>query len=99
MNIKKGDKVIIMAGKDRGKTGTILKSFPKESRVIVEGHNKLKKHQKANRNAKGAIIDIAHPMHVSNVMLVGSNGKGTRTGKKLVGDKYVRVAKKGDREI
>ncbi len=68
MKIKVGDNVKIIAGKDKGKTGTVIKTLKKESRVVVEGINIVKKHQKPNNNNdKGGIIEIAAPIHVSNV--------------------------------
>lgn len=72
MHIKKDDKVIILTGKDKGKTGTIVKSFPKENRVIVSGINVLKVHQKPRKaGEKGQILDKAMPIHVSNVKKSG----------------------------
>ncbi len=96
MKIKKDDKVIIIAGKDKGKTGKVLKAFPVENQVIVDGVNIKKKHQKATRGGqKGQIIDKVFPVDVSNVMLVDpKSGERTRIGKTLVKDKFVRVAKK-----
>ena len=68
MHIKKDDKVIILTGKDKGKSGKVLKSFPKDNKVIVEGINVLKVHQKPRRSGeKGQIIDKAMPVHSSNV--------------------------------
>jgi len=70
MKIKKGDNVIVIAGKDKGKTGKIDRSLPKENKVIISGINLLKRHQKAKRSdQKGQIVDKAMPIHVSNVML------------------------------
>jgi large subunit ribosomal protein L24 len=70
MKIKKGDKVIIITGKDKGKSGVVLRSFPKLSRVLVEGMNKKKIHQRARKqNEKGKIVEQATPVHVSNVKL------------------------------
>ncbi len=96
MKIRKDDKVIVIAGKDKGKTGKVLKAMPKEDKVVVEGVNMKKKHQRATRGGqKGQIIDKVFPIHVSNVMLLDpKNSKPTRVGKTLVKDKYVRVAKK-----
>lgn len=72
MHVKKDDKVIILTGKDKGKTGTIVKSFPKENRVIVSGINVLKVHQKPRKaGEKGQILDKAMPIHVSNVKKSG----------------------------
>jgi len=80
MKIKKGDKVIVITGKDKGTTGTVARAFPKLDRVIVEGVNIKKKHQKPKRGgAKGQIIEKPFPLHVSNVMLVNAKtGKGSR---------------------
>ena len=98
--IKKGDNVIVIAGKDKGKKSTVVKVLPKESRLVVEGVNMHKKHQRASRGAKGQMIDIAGTIHISNVMVVdGKSGKGTRLGKKKIGDKVVRIAKKSGQEI
>ena len=96
MKIQKDDKVIIISGKDKGKTSKVLKAFPAEGKVIVEGVNIRKKHQKPTKGGqKGQILDKTFPIDVSNVMLVDpKGGKPTRVGKKKVGEKYVRVAKK-----
>lgn len=68
MHVKKGDKVIVMAGKDKGATGTIVRSFPKKDLILVEGVNKVKRHQRAKKgSAKGQIVEKAMPIHVSNV--------------------------------
>ncbi len=72
MHVKKDDKVIVLAGKDKGKTGTVVKAFPKENKVIVSGVHVMKTHQKPRKGGeKGQIIDKAMPIHVSNVALVG----------------------------
>jgi len=96
MKIKKDEKVIVIAGKDKGKTGKVLKAFPADNKVIVEGVNIKKKHQKATRGGQpGQLVDKTFPVDVSNVMLIDpKTGKGTRIGKKMVGDKFVRVTKK-----
>lgn len=79
MKIKKGDKVIVITGKDKGTTGTVGRAFPAENRVIVEGVNLRKKHQKGKRGGTGQIVEKPAPIHVSNVMLIDSKtGKGTR---------------------
>lgn len=71
MHVKKGDNVIVLSGKDRGKKGKVVKSLPKLSKVIVEGVNVTKKHQRARKtNEKGTIISVAMPVHVSNVKKV-----------------------------
>ena len=71
MKIKKGDNVKVIAGKDKGKTGKILKAMPKENLVVVEGLNLRKKHQKAvSKDKKGQLIEIASPMNASNVKVI-----------------------------
>lgn len=96
MKIRKGDNVIVISGKDRGKTGKVLEAFPRTEGVLVEGVNLKKKHQKPQRsNQKGQIVETARPIHVSNVMLVDpSGGERTRVGFKMEGEKKVRIAKK-----
>jgi large subunit ribosomal protein L24 len=70
MHVKKGDKVVILAGKDKGATGEILKAMPKENKVLVSGINKMKKHARATKSGqKGQIIEKEMPLHVSNVAL------------------------------
>ena len=77
MHVKKDDKVIVLTGKDKGKTGSVVKSFPKENKIIVSGVNVLKVHQKARKSGeKGQIIDKTMPIHVSNVRKT-SDRKGT----------------------
>jgi len=85
MKIKVGDKVKVLAGKDKGKEGKIIKTFKKESRVLVEGVNIVKKHQKPNnQNESGGILERENPIHVSNVKLVKTETKTkeTKTTKK-----------------
>lgn len=100
MKIRKGDKVIIITGTDKGKTGTVTTAFPKTNQVVVEGLNMKKKHQKPRGNRKGQIVERAMPLNVSNVMLVDpKTGKGTRVSITRKGDKRVRVAVKSRTEI
>lgn len=74
MHVKKGDNVIVLAGKDKGKTGKILRSFPKENLVLVEGVNMKKVHERAKKTSgKGAVIDKNFPIHVSNVKIHGKS--------------------------
>lgn len=96
MNLVKGDKVIVIAGRDKGKTGTIQKVFPKLDRVVVENVNVRKKHKKPTQaNPEGSIVEVYAPIHASNVMLVDpKTKKPTRVGHKEVKGKKVRVAKK-----
>ena len=99
MKIKKNDSVIVIAGKDKGKTAKVLRAFPKADKVIVEGVNMRKKHERARKaNSKGQIVEKAMPIHVSNVMLLEGK-KGVRAGKKLIGEKKVRVSRKTGKEI
>lgn len=101
MHVKKGDKVVVITGKNKGKEGTILKAFPKKDRVLVEGINIVKKHQKASRdNAQGGIIEKEASIHVSNVSLIcPKTGKPTRVGYEIRDDKKVRIAKKSGEVI
>jgi len=96
MHVKKGDKVAVISGKDKGKTGVILEAYPKNNRVLVEGVNIVKKHAKPSQdNPQGGIISQEAPIHVSNVMpLDPKTGEPTRVGYKEVDGKKVRVAKK-----
>ncbi len=68
MNIKSGDNIIVITGKDKGKTGKVTKAFPKENMVVIEGVNVKKRHQRATRQGqKGQIVEQSHPIHISNV--------------------------------
>ena len=82
MHVKKGDKVMVITGKDKGKTGVILAAFPKKNRVLVEGVNIVKKHSKPSQmNPQGGIINQEAPIHVSNVMPIDpKTGEPTRVG-------------------
>lgn len=101
MKLKKGDNVIIITGKDKGKKGKIVRVLVAENRVIVEGANMMKRHQRPRKSGeKGSMRDIEMPMSASNVMIVDpKSGKATRIGKKKVGDKMVRIARKSNQEI
>ncbi|KUP04631.1 50S ribosomal protein L24 [Bacillus coahuilensis m2-6] len=96
MHVKKGDKVMVITGKDKGKTGTILAAYPKKDRVLVEGINVVKKHAKPSQaNPQGGIISQEAPIHVSNVMILDpKTNEPTRVGFKVEDGKKVRVAKK-----
>ena len=95
MHVKKGDKVVVISGKDKGKQGTILSAYPKQNRVLVEGINIVKKHSKPSQlNPQGGIISREAAIHVSNVMpLDPKSGNPTRVGYKIENGKKVRVAK------
>ncbi|MFS0576128.1 50S ribosomal protein L24 [Sporosarcina sp. 179-K 3D1 HS] len=96
MHVKKGDKVMVITGKDKGKTGVILAAFPKMDRVLVEGVNIVKKHTKPNQeNPQGGIMSQEAAIHVSNVMVIDpKTGEPSRVGYKFENGKKVRVAKK-----
>ncbi|UQQ73280.1 50S ribosomal protein L24 [Enterococcus faecium] len=95
MFVKKGDKVKVITGKDKNKEGVVLAAFPKKDKVIVEGVNVVKKHQKPSQAApQGGIVEMEAPIHVSNVMVVDSTGVASRVGYKEVDGKKVRVSKK-----
>jgi len=92
--IKKGDRVIVTTGKDKGREGRVLKVMPKEERLIVEGLNMVQRHTRASQtDPQGGIKHKEAAIHVSNVAIVDSNGKPTRVGFRIDGDKKVRVAK------
>ncbi|HEV7702161.1 MAG TPA: 50S ribosomal protein L24 [Candidatus Paceibacterota bacterium] len=101
MKLKKGDNVIVITGKDKGKKGKIVRVLLTSNKVIVEGINMIKKHQRPRRSGeKGSMRDMPTPMSASNVMMLDpKSGKATRLGKKKVGDKMVRIARKSNQEI
>jgi large subunit ribosomal protein L24 len=101
MKIRKDDNVIVITGKDKGKTGKVTKSLPKENKVIVAGINILKVHERARKGGqKGQIIDKTMPINVSNVMLVDpKTNKGSRVSLKVDGGKKVRITKKSGAKI
>ena len=92
--IKKGDRVQILAGKDKGRQGNVLKVLPKEDRVVVEGLNMVQRHTRPTQSdPQGGIKNKEAALHISNVAIVDSKGKPTRVGFRVEGDKKVRVAK------
>lgn len=93
MKIKKNDTVIVISGDDKGKTGVVKQAMPKESKVIVEGVNIVKRHTKPSQTNPGGIVSKEAAIHVSNVALV-KEGKPTKIGYKVVDGKKVRVARK-----
>lgn len=102
MRFKKGDNVEVIAGKDRGKSGKIVKIDNENNRVIVEGLNLRIKHARGRREGeKGQRIEFAAPMHVSNIMLLDPRtGKRTRMGVKILADKKkIRISRKTGEEI
>lgn len=101
MKIKAKDNIIVIAGKDKGKKGKVIRAIPKEDRVIVEGVNIKKKHQKArSKGQKGQVVEFAAPIHVSNVMIEDTKTKKpSRIGYKIVNGKKIRIAKKSGTEV
>ena len=92
--IRKGDRVVVLTGKDKGREGQVSKVFPKESRVLVGGLNMVQRHTRPSQgDPQGGIKNKEAPIHVSNVALVDSKGKPTRVGFRVDGDKKVRIAK------
>ena len=101
IKIKRNDQVEVIAGKDKGKRGRVLRVLADKNRVLVEGVMLVKKHVKPNpqKNIKGGIAEQEATIHLSNVMLVDSEGNKTRTGIRIEGDKKVRFAKTNDAVI
>ena len=102
LNIKKGDKVIVIAGdyKDLSTVRNVQRVIPEKDRVVVEDVNMRKKHMKPTNENQGGIVEINAPIHISNVMLVDpKSGEPTRVGRRKDGDKIVRYSKKSDEII
>jgi large subunit ribosomal protein L24 len=102
MKIKKGDRVVVLKGKDRGKEGTVMRVLPTEGKVIVDGVNVAKKHQKPTKSTmQGGIIDKDMPLHVSNVAIICSSCESTsRIGYRFEGDgTKVRVCRKCGKDL
>lgn len=94
-NFRKGDKVMVIAGADKGKTGNVLEVMLDKQRVVVEDIRMVKKHRKPTQNTPGGISDMPAPIHMSNVMLIDpKSGEPTRIGRKEVDGKLVRYSKK-----
>lgn len=104
MKVKKGDTVRVIAGKDKGAKGTVIQAYPAENKVIVEGVNRVKKHTKITTTTRGAktggIVTQEAPIHVSNVMVVDSEGNRTRIGHRVDEDgRKVRVARRSGKDL
>ena len=101
MKIKKGDTVLVISGKDKGKKGKILKAFPKKRRVLIEGVNLMKKHQKPKKTGeKGQIIEKPASISVSSIKLICSKcNKAVRVGYKIADNKKYRICKKCNKQI
>ena len=101
MNFKTGDKVVVIAGKNKGKEGKIINVLRKENRVVIEGVNIVKKHVKSNGQNAGGILEVEAPIHASNVMIVDpKTGKRTRIGHTIdKKGKKIRVTKKSNESL
>ena len=100
IKLKKGDEVIVLTGKDKGKTGKIIKMIPKLSKAIVSDINKVKKHQKPDNNQPGGVIDKEMPIHISNLSFYDPElKKGVRIGIKLNDNKKTRINKHSGKAI
>ncbi|MGI3168922.1 50S ribosomal protein L24 [Pseudooceanicola sp. C21-150M6] len=91
--LRKGDKVIVIAGKDKGKTGEITQVLPQDGKAVVEGINMAIRHTRQSQTQQGGRLPKALPIELSNLALVDANGKPTRVGFRMEGDKKVRFAK------
>jgi len=104
MKVKKGDTVLVIAGKDKGAKGKVIQAYPQTERVLVEGVNRIKKHTRVSRTQRGAqtggIVTQEASIHVSNVMVVDSDGKPARVGYRM-GDngKRVRISRRNEKDI
>ncbi len=101
MKIRKDDKVIVIAGSNKGKTGKVLRVFPDFNKVLIEGVNMKNRRERPKREGqKGQMIQVAHPLHVSNVSLIDpKSGKATRISIKKEKGKVIRIAKKSGQEV
>ncbi|WP_265519882.1 50S ribosomal protein L24 [Nitratireductor luteus] len=98
--IKKGDNVVVLAGRDKGRSGEVIQVMPKEDKALVRGVNIVRRHQKQSAQDAGGIIAKEAPIHLSNLALADpKDGKPTRVGFKIDGDKKVRVAKRSGETI
>ena len=104
MKVKKGDTVQVISGPDRGAKGKVIAAYPKEQRILVEGVNRIKKHTRVSTTQRGArtggIVTQEAPIHVSNVMVVDSDGKPTRIGYRKDEDgRSVRIGRRSGKDI
>ena len=101
LKIKKGDQVIVLAGKEKGKSGEVVQVIPSKERALVQDLNMIKKHTKPSAtNPQGGIVEVEAPIHISNLALVDpDSGKATRVGYKMEGYKKIRFAKKSGKTI
>jgi large subunit ribosomal protein L24 len=105
MKIHKGDTVLVISGKDKGAKGKVLKSYPSSNKVLVEGVNRIKKHTAVTTNQRGSrsggIITQEAPIHISNVMIIDSDGKPARVGYRIDAEtgKRVRISRRNGKDI
>ncbi|KXK20398.1 MAG: 50S ribosomal protein L24 [Candidatus Parvibacillus calidus] len=99
LHIKKGDEVLIIAGKEKGNKGFVTEVLVKQNRAIVEGRNIARKHTKPQQDQPGGIEDVALPIHISNLMVVDKKGNPSRIGRKEEDGKLVRYFKKSGETI
>lgn len=100
LKIKKGDEVIVIAGKDKGKKGAVLSVIRENDRVVVSGVNMIKRHQRPDRTGAGGIISKEASLHISNVALLDpKDGKATRAGYKVDGDKKERISRRSGQAL
>ena len=105
MKVRKGDTVLVISGKDKGAKGKVLQAYPAKNKVLVEGVNRIKKHTPISTNQRGSqsggIVTQEAPIHVSNVMIVDSDGKPTRIGYRVDEEtgKKVRISKRNGKDI
>jgi large subunit ribosomal protein L24 len=98
--IRKGDKVVVLAGKDKGRSGEVLAVMPKEDRAVVRGLNMVKRHQRQTQTQEAGIINKEASLHLSNLAIADpKDGKPTRVGFRIEGEKKVRVAKRSGEVI
>ena len=98
--IRKGDKVVVLSGKDKGKTGEVVQVMPREDRALVRGGNLVKRHQRQTASQEAGIISKEAPIHLSNLAYADpKDGKATRVRFETVGDKKVRVAARSGEKI
>ena len=98
--IRKGDKVIVLSGRDKGRTGEVFEVRPDANKALVRGVNMIKRHQKQTQAQEGGIVSKESPIHLSNIAIVGRDGKPTRVGFKIQSDgTKVRIAKRTGAEI
>jgi large subunit ribosomal protein L24 len=105
VKVHKGDTVLVISGKDKGAKGKVIQAYPTRNKVLVEGVNRIKKHTPISTNQRGArsggIVTQEAPIHVSNVMVVDSDGKPTRVGYRVDEEtgKRVRISKRNGKDI